>query len=131
MMRDNIKLYQNFSSFSHRCPLCSKSDHFFNNCPKLHHIPNRNFLFSRLNHFQFQPRDKNPNFRKLKKSNFRCFSQMNMKINEENNLLELKEEKQEEIIVSRNISGDSFQEGFSSMEFPQETQNLYLVFIFF
>ena len=71
MIRDNIKLYQNFSSFGQTCPLCSKPDQFFQNCSKLHFIPDRQFLISRLNRIQFQNRDKLNNGRKLKKLNSR------------------------------------------------------------
>ena len=73
MIRDNIKLSQNFSSFFNKCPLCLKSNHFVQNCSKVHHIPDKNFLISKLNNSKHQIRIDQICIRKLKRSNFRKF----------------------------------------------------------
>ena len=71
MMRDNLKLYQNFSSFFYNCPFCSKKAHFLKNCSKLHYIPNKSFLISKLN-FSEPNKNKNVLFqRKQRHYNFR------------------------------------------------------------
>ena len=134
MMRDNIKLYENFSSFSHSCPLCSKSGHFFQNCSKLHHIPDKKFLISRLTHFKQQTREKTLKRRKLKKSNFRkIFLKINetalkyKKINVEDSLSEFKEEESKESDTPLKIEEDLLHEkklSFPSMEIPQDGQKI-------
>lgn len=71
MIRDNIKLSQNFSMLFYNCPICSRPNHFVNNCSKVHHIPDKNFIISKLNHSQPQVRLEQILIRKLKRSNFR------------------------------------------------------------
>lgn len=73
MIRDNIKLSQNFTSFYYKCPLCAKPNHFVQNCSKVHHIPDKNFLISKLNNSKHQIRIDQIQIRKLKRSNFRKF----------------------------------------------------------
>lgn len=122
MMRDNIKLYNNFSSFSQSCPLCSKPDQFFQNCSKLHYIPDRQFLISRLNHFQIQNRHLN-NRRKLKKFNSRKnFSKINKAT------LKIKEDSSSEL--SEEESKHNKKESFPSIEMIQE-QDFFVKILFF
>ena len=69
MIRDNMKLYKNFSTFFNNCHLCSKPNHFFTTCPLLHHFPDKDFLISKLNYSQPQIRTENKCIRKLKRTN--------------------------------------------------------------
>lgn len=73
MMRDNTKLYGNFASFFYNCPFCSKKAHFLKDCSKLHYIPNKNFLISRLNFSEPHKNTKVIVQRKLKRYNFRRY----------------------------------------------------------
>ena len=71
MIRDNINLSQNFSMFFYNCPICSKPNHFVRDCSKVHHIPEKSFIISKVNHSQPQVRFEQVLIRKLKRSNFR------------------------------------------------------------
>ena len=142
MLRDNIKLYQNYSSFSYNCPLCSKPDHFFQNCPKLHHIPDNNFLISHFNHCTSQTRAKI--IRKRKKMNFRsnysnillASIRINAKICDDmkNNSLDLSEDEKEENFPIRKISDqeNTYNNEEVKLSFQSlDSQNLITVNILF
>ena len=74
MMSDKIKLSQDFSMLLYyKCPLCSKPNHFIDSCSKVHFIPEKNFLISRLNYSKPNVRFEQILNRKLKKSNFRIY----------------------------------------------------------
>ena len=73
MMRDNIKLYQNFSYFFYRCPFCYKNNHFLKNCPNLHYMPNKDFLISKFNFSQPQLNKNKFSQRKNKRCHFKKY----------------------------------------------------------
>ena len=95
MMRDNIKLYQNFSSFFYNCPFCSKNAHFLKNCSKLHYIPNKSFLISKFNFSEphknskviIQRKQKRYNFRRYLTKIQRCSFNIQKDLDEEENMV--------------------------------------------
>ena len=142
MLRDNIKLYQNYSSFSYNCPLCSKPDHFFQNCPKLHHIPDNNFLISHFNHCKSQTRAKIIRYRKKMnfRSNYSNIFLASIRINAKmcddvkNNSMDLSEEEKEENFQIRKISDqeNTYNNEEAKLSFQSlDSQILIAVNIFF
>ena len=142
MLRDNIKLYQNYSSFSYFCPLCSKSDHFFQNCPKLHYNPDSDFLISHFNHCKSQTRAKI--IRNRRKMNFRsnysdillASIRIKAKIYDDvkNNSLDLSEDEKEENFQIRKISDEenTYNNEEIKLSFQSlDSQNLISVTILF
>ena len=60
-MRDKIKIYNNFECFDANCSSCGKKAHFAFECPRIHYMPNRDFLIRRLTYSAPQKRVINPN----------------------------------------------------------------------
>ena len=80
MIRDNMKLYNDFSTVFNNCQLCSKPNHFFTTCPLLHHFPDKHYLISKLNYSQPQIRTEKQCIRKLKRTNsFKFLSKIRQK----------------------------------------------------
>ena len=60
-MRDKIKIYNTFECFDAKCSSCGKKTHFAFECPRIHYMPNRDFLIRRLTFSAPQKRLINPN----------------------------------------------------------------------
>lgn len=60
MIRDEMKLYQNYESGNLRCSACMKSNHILQQCTYVHYIPDKKFLIRRHNYTEMQTRS--PNF---------------------------------------------------------------------
>ena len=50
MMKDKIRILKDFSAFDYKCHFCHKQTHLFFECPKIHYIPDRDFLIKKMNH---------------------------------------------------------------------------------
>ena len=49
MIRDEVRLNGNYKEVS-VCNCCKKSTHFLRNCPRIHYIPDKDFLIKRNNY---------------------------------------------------------------------------------
>lgn len=59
MMRDEMKLYQNYEPANLRCSSCLKSNHLLHQCSYVHYIPDKKFLIQRHNYSEKQTRSDN------------------------------------------------------------------------
>ena len=46
-LKDQIKLYSNYSKIYMKCACCKKNTHIYNDCPLIHYIPDADFLIKR------------------------------------------------------------------------------------
>ena len=49
MMKDKIRILRDYSAFDYKCNFCHKTTHLFFECPKIHFIPDRDFLIKKMN----------------------------------------------------------------------------------
>lgn len=66
MMMDDIKIYEKYDCFYSSCQACFKKSHLINQCSKIHYIPDKKFIISRLNYQKNQVRSENSRFMKKK-----------------------------------------------------------------
>lgn len=66
MMMDDIKIYEKYECFFSSCQACFNKSHLINQCSKIHYIPDKKFMISKLNYQKTQERSENPRFRKKK-----------------------------------------------------------------
>ena len=66
-MRDKLRIYNNFECFDAKCSACGKKEHFAFECPKVHYMPNRDFLIRRLTYSAPQKCAVNPHPPKRRK----------------------------------------------------------------
>lgn len=56
-MKDKLKNCRNLQDFQSECHICGcKKTHLFNECDKIHFIPNKDFILKRLNYSRSQER---------------------------------------------------------------------------
>ena len=67
MIKDQIKIYEDFDEMKYTCNICFKKTHFSHHCGKIQYIPDKDFLIKRFNYSGFQPRSINPYSRTSKK----------------------------------------------------------------
>lgn len=66
MMMDDIKIYEKYDCFYSSCQACFKKSHLINQCSKIHYIPDKKFIISKLNYQKNQVRSENSRFMKKK-----------------------------------------------------------------
>ena len=143
MIRDNMKLYKNFSSFSNNCNLCSKKpNHFYSTCPLLHYFPDKHFLISKLNYSKPQIRTEQKYKRSLKRTNvLKLLSIIQHKTfeyhkekNEEDVGSEVFEQENQEGSVSSLEKIDDNELNTNEVQFssePQSFSDAVVIFIYF
>jgi hypothetical protein len=86
MMKDQTKLYNDFSCFNGKCLICSKTSHLIDTCPVINYIPNTDFLLKKVYYSVDQNRDqfsrKHKKFKVL--HNYRIIQSKAAKIMEKN-----------------------------------------------
>ena len=69
MMKDKIRILKDFSAFDYTCHFCHKQTHLFFECPKIHYIPDRDFLIKKMNFSVAQDRAQHVFRRRTRKIN--------------------------------------------------------------
>jgi len=59
-MKDQIKIYSSFECFDAKCSACSKITHFAFQCPRVHFMPDKDFLIRKTNFSALQQRKITP-----------------------------------------------------------------------
>lgn len=113
MIRDKMKLYEQFTDLEHLCRFCRKGEHYLRDCTKFHYLPDRDFLIKRMNFSAEQPRAVHPFRRRALKINAlnECFK-VQCACLKLNNLLEDEIEEEE---LSNNENSEA--EGIRDMPF--------------
>ena len=65
-IKDQINLYQNFTSLYQKCPLCNENQHIPTECPMMHLVVCRSRIISRHNYTEIQKRIKGVPRKRLK-----------------------------------------------------------------
>ena len=55
-MRDQMLIYRSLECLDAKCSCCSSKTHFSNQCPRVHYMPDRDFLIKKLNFSLWQER---------------------------------------------------------------------------
>ncbi len=128
-IRDQIKLYDKHKLANSSCYSCGKSTHLYENCPLIHHIPDREFLIKRYLFHEKQIQNRSMIFQRKFRRKFNAlinFKGISSKIKDSIYIKENELRKDEEFFDYEKIDEESLlcNENYKNMEENDSLENL-------